>query len=99
LEDLNESLYHIDRMMMNLKIRGKLKNLKGLIIGDMLDMKGSPGGFDKPAVDVVLDCVKEYKYPVLTGFPAGHTHPNLAFPLGREVVLDVTAAGSSIRFL
>ncbi len=97
LEDLNESLYHIDRMMMNLKIRGKLAHLKGLIIGDMLDMKGAPGGFDKPAVDVILDCVKEYKYPVLTGFPAGHTHPNLAFPLGREVEVVVGANGSWVR--
>lgn len=98
IEDLNESLYHVDRMMMNLKIRGKLKNLKGLIIGDMMDMKGSPGGFDKPAVDVILDCVKEYRYPVLTGFPAGHKHPNLAFPLGRVVELEVGKSGSVVRF-
>src|SRR5512133_577261 len=72
IEDLNEYLYHVDRMMMNLKIRGKLGKLKGLIVGDMLDMKGNPSGFNKSADRVILDAVKEYDFPVMFGFPAGH---------------------------
>ena len=39
LEDLNEYLYHIDRMIMNLKLRGRLEGLQALIIGGMHGMK------------------------------------------------------------
>jgi muramoyltetrapeptide carboxypeptidase len=98
LEDIGEYLYHIDRMIMNMKIRGRLARLKGLIIGDMLNMKGSATGFHKSAIEIIRETVAEYKYPVLFQFPAGHSHPNLAFPLGREIIIDVTRHGSTIKF-
>ena len=89
IEDLGEYLYHIDRMMMNLKLRGKLEHLSGLIVGDMLNMKGSASGFTKPAYKIIREAVAPYGYPVMFNFPAGHSHPNLALPMGREVVLEV----------
>ena len=63
LEDVGEYLYHIDRMIMNLKISGKLKDLKGLIIGGMSGMKVSVSGFRKTAYDVIREAVEEYSYP------------------------------------
>jgi muramoyltetrapeptide carboxypeptidase len=85
LEDVDEYLYHIDRMMMNLKRAGKLKNLKGLIIGGMTGMKDNTEPFGKTAEEIILDSVKEYNYPVCFDFPAGHGKENVALYLGRNV--------------
>ena len=60
IEDLDEYLYHIDRMMMQLKLSGKLKKLKGLIVGGMTDMKDNAIPFGKFPEDIILDAVKEY---------------------------------------
>ena len=85
LEDLDEYLYHIDRMMMQLKLSGKLKCLKGLVIGGMTDMKDNAIPFGKFPEEIILDAVKEYDYPVCFDFPAGHIDKNLAIYFGREV--------------
>jgi muramoyltetrapeptide carboxypeptidase len=89
IEDLNEYLYHIDRMIMNLKLRGRLANLKALVVGGMQGMRLSPSGFRKPAYEIIREAVAGYGYPVMFGFPAGHGHPNLSLILGREVALEV----------
>ncbi|MBA3706658.1 MAG: LD-carboxypeptidase [Bacteroidetes bacterium] len=89
IEDLDEYLYHIDRMMLNLKRAGKLKNLKGLVVGGMNDMKDNAIPFGKTAEEIILDAVKEYKYPVCFNFPAGHVERNLTLYLGRKVKLNV----------
>jgi len=98
LEDIGEYLYHIDRMIMNLKLSGKLKDLKGLIIGGMSGMKVSVSGFRKTAYDVIREAVEEYSYPVMFGFPAGHMRPNLTLILGREVILRAGAEECSLNF-
>ena len=89
LEDLDEYLYHIDRMMLNLKRSGKLSNLKGIVVGGMTEMKDNVVPFGKTAEQIVLDAVKDYHYPVAFGFPAGHVDRNLALLLGSEVHLRV----------
>lgn len=98
LEDLDEYLYHIDRMMMNLKLGGKLKNLKGLIIGGMTEMKDNTIPFGKTAYEIVADAVKDYNYPVMYDFPAGHCEPNLPLIFGRNVQIEVNAEKAQIKF-
>lgn len=90
IEDLDEQLYHVDRMMLQLKRSGKLKHLKGLIVGGMSDMKDNAIPFGKTAEEIVLDAVKEYDYPVCFNFPAGHIEKNMALYLGKKAKLDVT---------
>lgn len=87
IEDLDEYLYHIDRMMMNLKRNGVFKNLKALIVGGMTDMHDNTIPFGKTAEEIILDVVKDYKYPVFFNFPAGHIKDNQALIFGREVKL------------
>jgi muramoyltetrapeptide carboxypeptidase len=89
IEDLDEYLYHIDRMMMQLKRSGKLKHLRGLIAGGMNDMKDNAVPFGKNAEEIIFDAVKEYDYPVCFGFPAGHIADNFALYLGRKTTLSV----------
>ncbi len=98
IEDVGEYLYHIDRMIMNLKTGGKLKALKGLIVGGMTGMKVSVSGFRKTANDVIREAVEEYDYPVMFGFPAGHIRPNMALILGREVTLQVGTGKGRLLF-
>jgi muramoyltetrapeptide carboxypeptidase len=98
IEDLDEYLYHIDRMIMQLKLSGKLKGLKGLIVGGMTDMKDNAIPFGKFPEDIILDAVKEYNYPVCFDFPAGHIDRNLAIYFGRKVELTVTD-NATLKFI
>ena len=91
IEDLDEYLYHIDRMMMNLKRSGKLDKLSGLIIGGMNDMNDNEIPFGKTAYEIISEAVAEYSFPVLWGFPAGHIPENLALVMGGEYELSVGA--------
>lgn len=90
IEDLDEYLYHIDRMMMNLKRSGKLEQLAGLVVGGMTQMRDNTIPFGKTAEEIIAEAVSNYKYPVLFGFPAGHQNENMPLILGREAVLDVS---------
>ena len=98
IEDLDEMLYHVDRMMMNLKRSGFLKNLKALIIGGMTEMKDNKVYFGKTAEEIIVDLVKEYNYPVITNFPAGHIRNNRALILGRDVQLNVQSSTINVQF-
>ncbi len=89
LEDVDEYLYHIDRMMMNLKRAGKLSKLKGLIVGHMDRMNDNPIPYGRTPNEIIADTVAEYKYPICFDFPAGHAEPNLALILGRKVKLNI----------
>ena len=93
LEDLDEYLYHIDRMMMNMKYSGKLENLKGLIVGGMTDMNDNQIPFGKSAYEIIRDAVDEYNYPVCFNFPVGHIENNYALILGNHAELNVEETG------
>jgi len=99
LEDLDEYLYHVDRMMLNLKRSGKLSRLAGLVVGGMTKMNDNLVPFGKTAEEIVSEAVSEYGYPVCFGFPAGHMEDNRALILGREVSLNVNSHGALLNFI
>lgn len=99
LEDLDEYLYHIDRMMLQLKRSGKLKHLKGLMVGGMSDMKDNTVPFGKNAEQIILDAVKEYKFPVCFNFPAGHIENNRAIYFGKKAKFTVTKNKVTLTYL
>ncbi len=99
LEDLDEYLYHIDRMMLQLKRSGKLAQLKGLIVGGMSDMKDNTVPFGKTAEGIILEAVSAYDYPVCFGFPAGHIDDNRALFLGKTISLTVNANATQIHYM
>ena len=98
LEDLDEMLYHIDRMMQNLKRSGRLKNLAGLIVGGMSEMRDNTIGFGKTAPEIIFEAVQEYQYPVSFNFPAGHIKDNRALVFGKAVTLEVTQKQVHLRY-
>lgn len=97
IEDLDEYIYHIDRMMLALKRSGALKNLKGLLVGGMTQMHDNEIPFGKTADEIILDTVSEYDFPVCFGFPSGHLDDNLALILGNEIELKVNEKGATLK--
>ena len=89
IEDLDEYLYHLDRMLQNLKRNGYFEGLAGLIVGGMTKMHDNAISYGKCAEEIILDAVKEYDFPVAFNFPMGHIEDNRALIFGAEVVLDV----------
>lgn len=89
IEDLDEYLYHIDRMMMNLKRAGKLEGLAGLVVGGMSDMNDNSVPFGKTAYEIIRDITSVYNFPVLFDFKSGHIPENLVLILGGHAELEV----------
>ncbi|MBX3163923.1 MAG: LD-carboxypeptidase [Bacteroidetes bacterium] len=98
IEDLDEQLYHIDRMLLQLKRSGKLKHLKALIIGGMTEMKDNAIPYGKTAEEIIFDAVKEYNYPLCFNFPAGHIEKNMALYFGKKAKLEVTKTKVSFGY-
>lgn len=98
IEDIDEYLYHIDRMMINLKRAGKLKNLAGLVVGAMTDMKDNTIPFGKSAEEIIEEHIAEYTFPVVFGFPAGHIDDNRALIFGRISSLTADNQESVLSF-
>ena len=98
LEDLDEYLYHVDRMMVNLKRNGMLRNIRGLVVGGLTSMHDNSTPFGKTAQEIVMDAVAEYDYPVCFDFPAGHLKDNRALILGRSASLEVNERGAKLYF-
>lgn len=96
IEDLDEYLYHIDRMMMAMKRAGKLSHLKALIVGGLSDMNDNTVPFGKTAEEIISEHVAEYNYPVCFGFPSGHIADNRAIFMGKNAMLEV---GESCKFV
>lgn len=89
LEDLDEYFYHIDRMFCSLDRSGKLKNLKGLLIGGMSDMKDNSIPFGMNTEEIILHYTSKYNYPVIFNFPCGHIEHNYAVKLGMKARIEV----------
>jgi muramoyltetrapeptide carboxypeptidase len=98
LEDLDEYLYHVDRMLMNLKRNGCLENLKGIIVGGMTKMNDNEVPWGKNALEIIQDVTKPYDIPIVYGFPAGHLPDNRALIFGKTVILEVTDGGTKLMF-
>ena len=96
IEDLDEYLYHVDRMVMALSRAGKLDKLKAIIIGGMSDMNDNQIPFGKNAIQIIEEHTKDYGYPVVFDFPAGHQKKNYPIVMGKKASL--TFEGNFVDF-
>lgn len=101
IEDVDEHLYHLDRMMQQMKRSGKLSSLAGLVVGYLTDMKNlnPENPFGKTADQIVADAVKDFNYPVCFGFPSGHESNNQPLIIGAAVDLQVNENLVRINFI
>lgn len=84
IEDLDEYLYHIDRMMMAFERAGVLDEIRGLVVGGLTKMHDNAVPFGKTAEEIIQEKVNGKNIPVLFNFPAGHVYDNRAIVLGRN---------------
>ena len=92
IEDLDEYLYHIDRMMTAFVRAGVLDDVRGLIVGGLTKMHDNAVPFGMSAEEIILEKVRDRNIPVTFGFPAGHIDDNRALVLGRKYIV----AGTSV---
>src|SRR5690625_2242292 len=85
IEDLDEYLYHVDRMMQNLKRNGYFDSIKALLVGGMTEMNDNEIPFGYTAQEIVSQYMVDKDIPVVFDFPAGHIKNNLSLPLGKKV--------------
>lgn len=83
IEDRGESMYRIDRMLTHLNLSGQLEHISGLVAG-RFEQCGDAGAIDR----LLKERLAHLEIPILTDFPAGHGHENLAWPLGNHAELD-----------
>ena len=96
IEEVDEYIYHVERMMYALKRSGKLDHLKALVVGGLTEIHDNPDPFGKPVEQAIFDVVKDYGYPVVFGFPAGHQPDNRAIVFGREAEITINDATCEI---
>lgn len=98
LEEVGEYFYHVDRMLTSLKLAGKLEGLSALIIGGMNRIESTSIPWGRSVEETIMDIVGEYDYPVLFGFPAGHTNDNRAFYIGRQATVQLKRNKALLSF-
>ena len=98
IEDLDEYLYHIDRMMYNLKRNGYFEQVKGIIVGSMTDMHDNEIPFGQNEVQIITEIAKENRIPIAFQFPAGHQSDNRTLILGEQVDFEVNEKEIKLKF-
>jgi muramoyltetrapeptide carboxypeptidase len=99
LEDIDAKPYQIDRMITQLKHARKFDSVRAVIFGEMLSCMQHPNqGYTLE--QVLLDLLIEFSFPVLFGFPTGHTsRPNVIVPFGVRARLDLTSSAALFELL
>jgi muramoyltetrapeptide carboxypeptidase len=101
LEDVDEQPYSMDRMLTHLRLAGKFKNIKGLIIGECADCRPRefrPSFESTFSLGEVLDNILgDLKVPVLAGLTIGHTEDQMTLPEGVKATLDTATASLTIE--
>lgn len=97
-EDLDEYLYHVDRMMWNLKRNGYFNGIKGVLIGTLTDMNDNTIPFGESAEEIVKRHLGKYDFPVAFGLPAGHQSDNQCLIFGKQAQVHILEHQTVIRF-
>ena len=99
LEDQDTKPYQIDRMITHLKQAGKFESVRGVVFGELLNcVQNASQGYTLQ--EVLPDLLGEFAFPILFGFPTGHTSgPNVIVPFGVRARLDLTSSGLVFELL
>jgi muramoyltetrapeptide carboxypeptidase len=92
LEDIGEPIYRLDRMLTQLDLAGKFKQIRGLILGDFT-LSPEQDSLEKIRYREyiwkrILNFTSDLEIPVWGNFPAGHCPENLTLPLGATATMD-----------
>ena len=99
IEEIDEYLYHIDRMLLQLKRAGKLAHLKALLVGGFSDLNDNTIPFGKTVEQIILEHTATYNYPIWFDFPSGHIDENKAIILEQESKLEISSERCQLTFI
>jgi muramoyltetrapeptide carboxypeptidase len=90
LEDINEPVYRIDRMLQQLKLAGALDGCRGIVFGECVKCPEDAGGGGRPFDEVLGEIAHGLGVPCLAGIPVGHIDEQWTIPLGAMATLDTS---------
>jgi muramoyltetrapeptide carboxypeptidase len=91
LEEVNEKAFRIDRMLNQLRLSGKLRQARGVLLGSFSGCGSDLEGTSLKLSDVFTDYFAGLGVPVLAGYPTGHVADQVVLPIGVRVLLDADA--------
>ena len=91
LEDIDEAVYRVDRMMRQLLLAGALEKCAAVVAGDFKPPAGETSEGNRTVDEVLAEAADEAGIPCLAGAPFGHIHDQWTIPLGAVAELDVDA--------
>lgn len=98
LEDLDEYLYHIDRMMYNLHRNGYLHQVAGVLVGSLRDMNDNDPPFGEQAEAILHRHLAPLGIPLAMGLPAGHLREHYPLIMGGTAQMSVQQSGTKVLF-
>lgn len=84
IEEINEKVYVLDRMLTQLKNSGVIAQTRGIVFGSIVP----PADESHDILQMIRDVLADYAGPVIFNYPAGHVDPFITLPLGAMAVLD-----------
>lgn len=98
IEDIAEAIYAVERMLIRLKLSGRLSEVTGIIFGQFTDYR--PDRNFQTMEEMISNLFKihnsKFKIPIALSFPVGHTDDNLPIPLGASARLTVTPQSTTL---
>lgn len=99
VEDIAAKPFQIDRMLMQLRLAGRLNHVRGFIFGEMVDCV-QPGGQDYTLQQVILRVLGSYRLPIIYGLRSGHVSGgNITLPIGVQAELIAEGSETTLRIL
>ena len=98
IEDLDEYVYHIDRMLEGLKFSNIYKHIKGVVVGSFSEMKDHKIPWGKDANEIILEALTKLNITIAYNFQAGHIPDNRAFYLNTMVELEVNNLQCALKW-
>ena len=98
VEDVNEEIYKVDRMLTQLKLAGILNQIAGFVFGKCTDCGPSKGGFGSLTLENLFeDHIKPLKIPAFSGAMIGHIKDKFTVPLGIEATIDASEGSIKLK--
>ena len=97
LEDVNESVYRLDRMLTQLRLSGSLDRIAGIAFGRFTEIPEDTNNEDRPLEDLLGEVADQCAVPCIASIPVGHIADQWTIPLGRTAVLDADAKTLTIE--
>lgn len=91
IEDINEAVYRVDRMLHQLVLSGSLDNCAAIAAGDFTLPPDDTDSAERSVDDVLFEIATQLGIPCLSGIPVGHIEDQWTIPMGARATLDADA--------